>query len=90
MKRFKVGDPVEIKIVTQGQPKVNHAYIRAFSPKIAVVDIDMASKYCEVSAVWGGTDIGVFIDATSESLYLLEVEGESTLVEFPQFAGYLW
>lgn len=59
----------EIKFVYthEGAPVANSAWLVHRSSRIAVIDVDMASKYCHVGASVGK---GVLVMASEQSLYL--------------------
>lgn len=81
---------LEIKIVTQGAPVINAGSVYSKGADVVALEIDLHSKYCEVSATSGGEFPGIFIDANERSLELDKTKSveESTFIEFPQYAGW--
>lgn len=79
------------KIASQSKPIINMAWIDIKRKGIALVGLDLKSKYCEVGAFVHGNDLPCLsIETTPASLYLLEGESleDWTLVEFPAFKGW--
>jgi hypothetical protein len=78
-------------IKDRGAPKINAAYDAVRYKDVVVLDIDLASKYCEVLATGSGTDgLDIFIQATDESLHLDETKPRDawTKLSFPEFKGW--
>jgi hypothetical protein len=76
-----------IKIVQQGAPVINSAWVVYKTDQVILIEVDLTSKYCEVGASCGN---GVFIDPTEHSLYLDTFSDREafTWVEFPEAKGY--
>lgn len=86
------GDVIRCTIKHKGAPIVNGGYVQEICKNIVALEIDLASKYCEVSCSFSSYDgtCGVYIDANERSLHLNEkVErDEMTVVEFTDFVGW--
>lgn len=81
---------ITFEVSTQGAPIVNDAYLH--DEDVALVYVDLASKYCDVQ--WTGTDdagipmIGIY--ASEHSLHLDKTKSRDDITElrFPGFAGW--
>ena len=89
---MKKGDIIHCTIKTQGSPLINGGYVRETGENIVALEIDLKSKYCEISCSFGGSDgtCGVWIEANERSLNLnKEVKrGAPTIIEFTDFSGW--
>jgi hypothetical protein len=86
---------LRFNIETQGAPQVSNEYgegvILYKYDDVVIAEIDMQSKWCEVSSTLTGDKfLGVFVNATKRSLHLLEGKDmeEETLINFPNFLGW--
>ena len=70
-------------VIKQGAPRFNSALVIKETPDIILIEIDMASKYCESFGYNGGE---ITISANENSLHLDENYGENdfTVIEFPE------
>lgn len=81
----------EISIVTQGAPEVSAGVVGYKKRRdIAIFEIDLRSKYCEVIAHFVNFEKcpGVMIDTSERSLHLHPTETGATVIEFPGFKGW--
>lgn len=81
----------EIKITTQGAPEIASGVVNYKKRgDIAIFEIDMRSKNCEVIAHFGSFvgEPGIMIDTTENSLHLHPAETGVTVIEFPGFKGW--
>ena len=85
---------IEMVVIHQGAPKVNHAYIEKGYEDMIAVGVDLRSKYCVVDAIGGDEECPeIFIGTTNESIDLNgNVDrNEPTLIKFPSLSGYrIW
>jgi len=90
MRKLKAGDNLKLKI-EKGKPVVNAGYIVEVYQNLALVEIDMMSKYCEPCGHLSGNDgnCAILIGPTEESLYLdSKAVNEITQISFLQFNGW--
>jgi hypothetical protein len=82
---------VKYAVLEQGSPVISSAYYIEKKPTIVAIEIDLRSKYCEVSAS-GSDSSGPFlaISACKESIKLNElVERDAeTIISLPEFVGW--
>jgi len=83
--------PLEIKL--QGKPVLTapRAWVVRQGRGIAVLEIDLKSKYCDAGASISSSDggCGVLIDATEHSIYLDDSkDADFTEVWFTEFNGW--
>lgn len=79
---LQVNESPTIRVTTQGYPAINGATIRVRHDDIALVEIDMKTKHCQVQLI-GEVD-GVPFVAVSE----WPDPDEYTHIAFPAFAGW--
>ena len=79
-----------IEIELQGLPIVNSGTVVARGDCVIAADIDLSSKYCEVSAFTSGSDgiPGVHIDAGEFGLHLKDGAEGGTWLRFPELQGW--
>lgn len=86
------GNVIRCAIKHKGAPIINEGYVREIGKNIVALEIDLKSKYCEVSCSFGGSDgtCGVYVNANERSLYLNEKvkQDEPTAIEFTDFVGW--
>lgn len=86
------GDVIRCAIKYKGAPIINEGYVREIGKNIVALEIDLKSKYCEVSCSFGGSDgtCGVYVNANKRSLHLNEKvkRDEPTAIEFTDFVGW--
>ena len=91
-KSFKKGDVVKIKLKNRGEPVINRGVIREVNENLIAIEIDLKSKWCEVSCTTGGNGdiIGIYIDATTKSTNLRKGAkvDEPTVIDLPDFTGW--
>ena len=75
-------DEPTIRVTTQGYPAVNGATVRVQHDDIALVEVDMKTKHCQVG-IMGEAD-GIPFVAVSE----WPDPDEYTHIAFPAFAGW--
>ena len=79
---------VKIAIKQQGAPRVNNGCVAVGAESIKALEVDMHSKYCNISATTGGDIPGVMISEDENSLHLHKTKKGDTWIEFPQFKGW--
>jgi len=82
---------LSVKVTKQGAPIVKDGHIKRICSDVALVEIDLISKYCEVDAAGGDDEPPtLYISPTEESDYLMEGAdvGVVTIVELPDFTGW--
>jgi hypothetical protein len=86
------GAVIRCAVKHKGAPIVNGGYVREIGKNIVALEIDLKSKYCEVSCSFGGSDetCGVYINANERSLHLNKYvkRDEPTALEFTDFVGW--
>lgn len=89
---LRKGAVIRCAIKHQGAPIINDGYVREIGKNIVALEIDLRSKYCEVSFSFGGSDgtCGMYVNANERSLHLNEKvkRDEPTEIEFTDFVGW--
>lgn len=67
-------------ISLQGVPKVHSCYIKERSEKIALINIDLDNRHCEIEAKGGGSNPNIMVGASNS-------KGGPTCIEFINFKG---
>ncbi len=82
----------KLRIIRQGAPVANDAWIMSQHGNLAAVFVDMKSKYCEVDAFWSGDfGPGLFIGARKDSLHLHRRQKGHTELVFTELRGWeIW
>ena len=80
--------PVKLEIEV-GQILVNHAWVLQSSRNIALIEIDMASKYAELSATGESMGIpSIFFTANDATLHDNKDSKKYTIVRLPKYEGW--
>ena len=76
-----------IKIVQQGAPVINSAWVVYKTDQVIMIEVDLKTKYTRVNSSCSNA---VFIECTEDSLYMDPEHciAEDTWVEFPEAEGY--
>lgn len=89
---FNKGDAIRCTIKHKGAPIINEGRVLEIGKNIVALEIDLKSKYCEVSCSFGGSGgtCGVYVNANKRSLHLNEKvnRDEPTAIEFTDFVGW--
>lgn len=89
---MKKNDKLKIKITQQGAPDINYGWIVEIGENVVALNIELKSKYCEVSSSFSGSngECGVVLQTTKRSLYLNDKTDREdfTTIEFPDFKGW--
>ena len=89
---LRKGAVIRCAVKHKGAPIINGGYVHEIGKNIVALEIDLKSKYCEVSCSFGGSDgtCGVYINANERSLHLNEKvnRDEPTVIEFTDFVGW--
>lgn len=78
------------KIKTQGAPLVNNVFVEHRAYKVALLTIDMKSKYCEVSGFSSGEKEypEIEFDINERSLKLHKTKNYETILSLREFKGW--
>lgn len=79
---------VEIKIVDQGSIVVSHAYATLVTKDVALINVELVSKYADVIGGFNDNYPGILLDAKEVTLYTHTDEEGITAIIFPQFKGW--
>lgn len=86
------GDMVPMVVTTQGAVRVNCATVERDYGDCLLLNVDLHSKYAEMSATMSGDGQGpsVFLSADERTLHLDETQprGQDTTIEFPEHKGW--
>lgn len=89
---MKVNKKVEMTI-TQGEIKVNTAYVYAYSKEIIAISIDCRSKWPEIEAIGSDNDIPDIVLGAGESTTNIQkgTKHPLTVISFPELKYYdIW
>jgi len=91
-KALRKNDLIRCYIRKQGAPVVNGGYVYRIGRNIVALEIDLKSKYCEVSISFKDSDgtCGLYITTNERSIHLNKKVSreEPTVLEFPDFIGW--
>lgn len=80
---------VQIKVIEQGAPVVQLAWLVLKTKNFAAFEVDMQSKWCEVDCSGGVDNLPmVSIGTNSRSTYLSYDGNQATMIGFPEFPGW--
>lgn len=78
------------RVVKKGRAVCSDARIVVYTPTLAAVEIDMATKWCDAIAATSDDNgnVGIIITDTSRSIGVNETNLSNTEIEFPRFKGW--
>ena len=78
------------RVVQKGRAVCGYARIVVYTPTLASVEIDMATKWCDTIAATSDDkgNVGLIITDTSRSICVNEESLSNTEIEFPRFKGW--